>query len=495
MAASFSEQSGSEFSEALSSASWPGVEASSRQMSKRPLDASLPVTLINAPMMAWPEDLSSAASSTGFSLHAGCVVIQQGRIIDVSKTLPASLLLNHDNVSIITLPQNSILTPGLIDLQLNGAFGIDFNHASLKQVTSLLWQLPKYGITHAMATLISAPLTDMLCALQLLEEAASIWPDISFLDEMPETLASSEMLGIHLEGPFLNARFSGVHPLDALGAHSPCLTELKALLSPSVRMMTYAPERDVTGDMLQCLLSAGVTPMAGHCNPDPEQLRAMVKTGLRGVTHLFNAMPPFHHRNAGCLPEILLNPDLYATWIGDGEHVCHEAMRLVQAVKPNSRIALVSDAMALAGRQSGETFDFAGQSVTRIGNRVVNAAGQLAGSVLLLNEMVAFLAKAGWMPFEQAVYQASAIASDLIGESGRIGRIAPGLEASLVVWQADCYDILATWQRGELAYHRDNSIAGLQTSQSTSETVSRQNPLDFFQVSRASEEAVLASIS
>ncbi|MEB3245469.1 MAG: amidohydrolase family protein [Vampirovibrionales bacterium] len=424
-----------------------------------------PLTVINAPQLLWPQMDATGQQMIGFKAGPGWVVIQHGRILDVTKSSPASLLLNHDNVSLITLPQGTVLTPGLIDLQLNGAFGVSFNNASLKQVAQVLWHLPQNGVTRFMPTLISAPVTDLMCSLQLLEEAASLSHDATMLDTPAACSRPAEMIGIHLEGPFLNPRFSGIHPAEAMPAQI-LEPELKALLWPRVKMMTLAPERDESCKTIEQLVAANVVPMAGHCNPTPETLQRAIHAGLKGVTHLFNAMAPFHHRSPGLIPDVLMNDELFCSVIADGEHIAQNAYKLLAHCKPAQKTFLVSDAMALAGMRIGDTATFGGQHITRVGNRAVNGAGQLAGSVLMLNEIIALGVRNGWFSFAQAVFQASAVPAALMktadtANRAEFGALAPGMLADMLVWQApsapgELFEIMGVWQQGEPSFIAPN---------------------------------------
>lgn len=367
------------------------------------------------------------------------VAIVNGRIASISAEAPAHFLVQHSNVSVIN-GNNQPLTAGLIDLQCNGAFGIDVNHATAAQIRLLLKQLAQMGTTHVMLTLITAPLEDMIQAIQTLE---------SVIREPRAGEAS--LVGIHLEGPFLNPACGGIHPQGVM-PRKISITTLETLCSPNVKLITLAPELPGALEAIAWLTQRGITVFAGHTAATAAEAMTAFDAGITGVTHLFNAMKPFHHRAPGLVSVALTHPNVAITLIADGHHVYPEALRLALTAKDSAgcgKAVLVSDSMPLAGTPIGTQGTFGGQSITHQGVRglpvgkAANADGTLAGSVGLLNNAVSNVQAWGLANLPTTVTMASENAAKALGLSDgtgtSIGTLTVGGPATWVLWDA------ATW--------------------------------------------------
>lgn len=381
---------------------------------------------------------AAVVTPTGL-LEAGTVTLSQGKISEVQREVPASLLLNQDDVELIPLGSEFVLSPGLIDIQLNGAFGCDFGQATIPSVQQLLNQLPQAGITGILATLITAPLMDMVAACNTLEEVIHITKPIC-----------TRLLGIHLEGPFLNPAKAGAHEARSMLEPSP--EALTTLLSPNVKLMTLAPEIKDADKALRYLQQQGVRAFAGHSKANKSQLETAIQQGLLGVTHLMNAMDGLHHREPGTALHVLNDDRLWASLIADGEHVHPDMLALILKTKPLDKLILVSDAMPLAGQEAGSKVGFGSSVVTHNGRQAVNAQGTLAGSVQFLPEMVRHLVKWHLCSFEQAIQMATLNPARLLGLDKQYGSIAKGLQGDLVLWDRRNLDVVATWINGQVVW-------------------------------------------
>ena len=368
------------------------------------------------------------------------VVIKGHKIESLLDSMPGSILLNRDDVEIYN-GEHCYLTPGLIDLQINGALGCDFNQGNVADIQAVLQQLPRFGITSLLPTVITAPVTDMLTSINALEE---------ILHHAPPH--QCRLLGLHLEGPFLHRDYRGIHPKAdiPLRLH---LDELKTLVSPNTRLVTLAPELDPAGAALQYLNDYKVIPFVGHSQASAEQMTEAHQRGVAGVTHLFNAMKPFHHREPGIIGYALATPELYTTLIADGVHVHPSAIRMVLQAKGIEKTILVSDAMALAGSAEGTLTQFAGENIHLERGRAVNQKGTLAGSATMLDQCIRNLVQWNTLPFEQAIQTATQTPATLLGRSEQLGQVVPGHTADLVLWDAESLAVKATWIHGQLAYH------------------------------------------
>jgi N-acetylglucosamine-6-phosphate deacetylase len=370
------------------------------------------------------------------------VVIEGSYIKSIGADGTVRSLLAQDNVTVVDA-QGALLTPGLIDQQINGAYGTDFSQCTLTQAQDVLTQLPQAGVTSILPTIISNPLMDMVSAVNTLEETIHLSP--------PDR---TRMIGIHLEGPYLNPQAKGCHPVNAITP--PNMDDVQILVSPNTRLMTIAPEMDPEGELTHFLFERGVRVCAGHSLATVEELDAHISRGLRGVSHLFNAMAPLHHRTPNVLSKALQDDRLYVSLIADGQHVDKDMMFLPLRCKNPKAIILISDAMALAGQPEGTSVTFAGQTVTHKGQAGARTAeGHLAGSSQLLAEGIKNLVQWNVLSFADAIQLATVNPAQFLGFGDRLGQIAPGFLADLVLWHPDTLTVQATWIDGNCVYQQN----------------------------------------
>jgi N-acetylglucosamine-6-phosphate deacetylase len=309
-------------------------------------------------------------------------------------------------------PGRGIAVPGFVDLQVNGFGGVDFLETDGEGYRQAGEALLETGVTSFLPTLITAPETELLAALA----------------EVPRASVGPRILGVHLEGPFLAARRLGTH--RSQGRRDPDHALLERLLAAGpVRMMTLAPELPGALELIDDLVVRGVTASCGHSDATAEQATAAFDRGARMVTHLFNAMRPFRHRDPGLAGAALARDDVVVQIILDGVHLAEETARMVWK-SAAGRVALVTDAVAAAGMGDG-SYVLAGSAI-EVRNGVARGLDDvLAGSALTMIEAVRNLHALG-IPLEQAVAAATQVPARILARSG-LGRLAPGLPADLVV--------------------------------------------------------------
>ena len=326
--------------------------------------------------------------------------------------------------------------------------------------------LPQTGTTRILATLTSATLLDLINTCNTLEELIRL-----------SKPAQSQVLGIHLEGPYLNPNKAGTHEARALATINS--TELDTLLSPSVKVMTLAPELEGREQLLSALRVKGVQALAGHTQATQADFDAAIPLGLSGITHLFNAMDGLHHRQPGTVTAALNDDRLVANLIADGEHVHPEVLRLTLKMKGLDKVCLTSDAMPLAGCPDGTQGRFCGQTVRREGQRALNESNGLAGSVQFLDAAIRNLVRWNLCSFPEAVQLATLNPAKLLGVEDQLGQIKPGAQADLVLWNKETLTIAATWVNGELAWCGDETLKqGIQAQQHGDQTDSSARRLE-----------------
>jgi len=366
--------------------------------------------------------------------------MQNGLIKSIGKDLPANHFVRSEDVHTVQLSEDYLITPALIDLQMNGAFGVDFSAGNIPDMQKVLDTLPQYGVTGILPTLVTAPLMDMVSATNAIEE----------LIHFNTRANGAKVLGIHLEGPFLNPEKRGTHPKEHILPID--MDSLKLLLSPHVKMMTYAPEFDENFEMLDALREKGILTFAGHSQVERGHLRAAINRGLKGVTHLYNGLETYTHRKAGTSLHALLEQGLWASLIADGYHVHPEVLELTIKMKGIDKLVLVSDAMSLAGLQEGETVRFAGTVVQNRQGRATNTEGNLAGSTQLLPDMIRNLLNWEICSLEEAFKLATFNPAHLLGVDDQRGSLKEGYVADVLLWHQPTMKLLATWMGGELRW-------------------------------------------
>ncbi|GIU95382.1 MAG: hypothetical protein KatS3mg012_1839 [Gaiellaceae bacterium] len=286
-----------------------------------------------------------------------------------------------------------IAAPGFVDLQVNGLDGIDLVDADLDGYRRVGELLLAGGVTAYLPTFVTGPEARVVAALR----------------RLPRSLVAPHILGVHLEGPFLSPRRLGAHP--ARYRRDPNLDLLRRLLAAgSVRLVTLAPELPGARALIRELRERGVAVSLGHSDATTEEAHAAFDLGARSVTHLFNAMRPFHHRDPGLVGVALTRDDVVVQLILDGRHLAPETAAIAWRAA-RGRIALVSDATAAPGALTPD--------------------GALAGGAAPLLHCVRALHALG-APLAEALAAASAVPARVLGQGG-LGRLSPGLPADVVV--------------------------------------------------------------
>ena len=315
-----------------------------------------------------------------------------------------------------------MLVPGLIDLQINGCAGVDFatlgDPAGLDRVHRFLLGT---GVTGYLPTLISTPLPQLRAALHRWQGEA----------RAAGASGAPRILGVHAEGPYLNPAFAGAHPKQDL--RSPDAAEFTGILDEVpglVKLVTLAPELPGAAPLIEAARRRRIVVSAGHTDATFDQAVKAFRSGVRMVTHIFNAMRPLHHREPGIVGAALLDDQVTVGLIADLVHLHPVVVRMVIERKGWKRTALVTDAAAAAGQLRGPS-SLAGQTLT-ISDAPRLPSGTLAGSLLTLDQAIRNLMAIG-VPVREAVLMASAVPATVLRRPD-LGRIAVGARADLVLF-------------------------------------------------------------
>jgi N-acetylglucosamine-6-phosphate deacetylase len=326
------------------------------------------------------------------------------------------------------------LLPGFIDLQVNGGGGVLFNNRTDVEALRRIGQAHRrYGTTGYLPTLISDDAEVMRAAIAATRQALA--------EGVPG------VLGIHLEGPYLAPARKGTHNVDKFRVPDAAELALATSLDNGVTLITLAPER-LPADSIRALAAAGAYVFAGHTAASYEEARIGLDAGIRGFTHLYNAMSPLQGRDPGVVGAALEDRDAWCGIIVDGVHVHPASLRVALAAKPRGKLFLVTDAMPMVGADS-PSFDLYGETITAVDGVVRNAAGTLAGSALDMASAVRNAVQWLGVGLDEAARMASLYPAQCVGVDDRYGRIAAGYQADLVLLD-DALQVRRTWIAGAM---------------------------------------------
>ena len=363
----------------------------------------------------------------GSTVHAGrAVVIENARIAALMR--PSEL---PGGIAVRKLPAGVWLAPGFIDLQVNGGGDVLFNdHPAPDALSTIAAAHRKFGTTALLPTLITDAPEKMRQALAAVQIAMEAQPSV---------------LGIHLEGPFLSPEKPGVHARAFIRMPEPADEALLTVARRGVTLLTLAPERVPPGFIAR-LTAAGVHVALGHSIANYQETRTAMVEGLRGFTHLFNAMPPLQARAPGPIGAALEASEAWYGLIADGVHVDPAVLRL--ALRGAGTPVLVTDAMPpVGGKRAG--FTLYGEGILVDGARAARKDGTLAGSVLDMAMAVHNCVRLLDLPLPTALRLASAHPAQAIGLGHMLGKLEPGYRADLVAFDPDGIRVLETWVAGQ----------------------------------------------
>lgn len=330
------------------------------------------------------------------------------------------------------------LSLGGIDLQINGALGLAFpdleskDLGKLKEICLYLWE---QGVDDFLPTIVTTSREKINRSLGVIKE---------YIEREKESHKQAEIIGVHLEGPFLNYEKRGAHPAEYLLPLT--LENVKQVLgeySDLVKIITLAPELEETGEVIKYLKSLGITVSLGHSLATAQQAEKAFKNGASMVTHAFNAMPSLHHREPGLLGEAIINNNVYCGLIADGVHVHPKMVEiLLKASNYEQGVFIVSDALAPLGLPDG-TYPWDEREIEVKNGTARLKDGTLSGTTLPLLVGAENLVQWGICDLEKAIAMVTESPRKALGLRG----ISEGSKANLLRWKWNEKEGNLTYQR------------------------------------------------
>ncbi|HTZ98925.1 MAG TPA: N-acetylglucosamine-6-phosphate deacetylase [Candidatus Aquilonibacter sp.] len=376
----------------------------------------MPTTVIHASRILTPDE----------EISDGIIVVEDGRIAglghrDEMRLPPGAADFVATGMTVV---------PGFVDIHIHGAGGHDVMEADERALDRITSTVARHGTTSMVATTVTAPVDETRRSLEGVARYIRAHENAA-----PDRLAA-EIVGVHLEGPFISKARRGVHPPDSLV--KPSVETFGRFLEAAdglVKIVTVAPELPGALELIAAAVAAKVVAAIGHTDADYDQTRAAIQSGARHAVHMYNAMRPFEHRDPGVVGAILTDPEVTAEVIADLVHVAGPAIQVLIGAKGFDAVLLVSDGIAATGMPDGSY---------RLGNFEVsvkdgvarNSEGKLAGSTLTMDRALRNVVAIG-VPLQDAVRMATVLPARRLGLAGKKGIIAVGADADLVALTPD----------------------------------------------------------
>ncbi|WP_160725906.1 N-acetylglucosamine-6-phosphate deacetylase [Bacillus sp. USDA818B3_A] len=378
--------------------------------------------------------------TNGAIIENGYIKIKDQKVVEVGKT---EELTFEEAVEVVDFPSNFKAIPGYIDVHIHGVNGADTMDGTKEALETMAASLPKEGTTSFLATTMTQEQESIEKALTNAGE---------FIANQPAH-GKAEILGIHLEGPFVNSKMAGAQPIESI--IDPDLSLFKkwqVLSNENIKLVTLAPERPGGLELIGYLKENGIIASIGHTDATYADVSEAISAGASHVTHLYNQMRGLHHREPGVVGAAFLRDELKAEIIVDGVHVCPEMVKLAFKQKRSEGLLLITDAMRAKCLKNGK-YDLGGQDVFVKDGKAVLENGTLAGSTLKMGCAVKNMLTFTGCTLNEAIEMASVNPAKQLNVYDRKGSIAPGKDADIVILD-DQLEVFMTFCRGVLAFKK-----------------------------------------
>jgi len=371
----------------------------------------------------------------------GYIKVSNGKITEIGSM---NELIEEDKSEIITLSPKFSLLPGMIDAHIHGAAGADAMDATKEALETMAAALPKEGTTSFLAT----TMTQTKDAIEkALANAAQ------FIEEK-QAAGKAEIVGIHLEGPFISQKRAGAQPPDYIIEPDLILfKKWQELAKGHIKLVTLAPEEKNGIELTSYLKQTGVTASIGHSDATYQEIDEAIQAGASHVTHLFNGMRGLHHREPGVVGAALLRHELFTEIIADGIHARPEMIQLAYRQKTSERIILITDSLRAKCLKNG-TYDLGGQAVQVDDIKATLPDGTLAGSILKMKDAVKNMISYTNCELENIIEMTAINPAKQLNIFDRKGSIAVGKDADFVILD-EHLEVVMTFCRGKLAYQKE----------------------------------------
>lgn len=366
------------------------------------------------------------------------IIIEKGKIIAITDKKEDLALLK--NVEIIEA-QNKFIVPGYIDIHVHGGGGSDVMDGEYEAIKQVATTHSRFGTTAFLPTTMTMTKDKIIKSLKSIHEARL------------KGTGTAEILGIHLEGPYINPEKKGAQKEEDIKKVSVKeFLEFNQASGNLIRLVTIAPEMPGAIDFIRWLHQQGIIVSVGHSNATYKQVQEGIQAGLSHVTHIFNAMRGLHHREPGVVGAALSSPKLIVEMIADGIHLHPIVLKMLTQIKESEKLVLITDAMRATGFKEG-TYDLGGQEVIVTQGQAKLKNGTLAGSVLTMDKAVKNLVTKVGISLLNAVQMASYNPAKCLGIDDKKGSLELYKDADIVILNKNLEAEL-TMVAGKVVYRR-----------------------------------------
>ena len=338
--------------------------------------------------------------------------------------------------------ENQVVLPGFIDQHIHGAGGADAMDGTTDALKTIATAIASEGTTAFLATTMTQSPENILRAMHAVKDYIS-----------SKSECGAEVLGVHLEGPFISEKHIGAQPLEYVAKPSiKVFDEYNNASGNAIKIVSLAPEKDGAIELITHLSNIGVIASSGHTDATYEDIKKAIKCGLKNVTHTYNAQKPLHHREVGTVGSAMLFDELNTEGICDLIHLCPPAIQLLIKTKPHDKFTLITDSMRAKHLADGIS-ELGGQKVIVKNGEARLENGALAGSILKMNDAIKNLVLKCNVPFTDAVDFATINPAKNLNVYDRMGSITVGKNANFTVLDGE-FNVHLTVRDGEVIYTR-----------------------------------------